>query len=268
MSSDIPKIQGLDSGDVQTNDILKIIGHDYVRILKETQDIKHGIEGMRNFMFHETDEFKVKPTKDESDSITVQGVPETILWQYQPVNQEEYNKHQILISQAMASIPEVIHYLEESFWKLEHLKDPSPVVVMPNMIQPPTMNPPAKIGQPSIQQRIQSMFTGKPIRTESPYNRIQELIDYYQEIPNVWGLLKEYHATAIANKGASWSSIMNRSGMENFLQIMQSQFSYWIEPKLIEAVTLSNKVRLDKNKAFADSFVKALAYTQKQHEQV
>jgi len=266
---DSTKLEGLDSPNISTQEIISILGKDYIRILASEQKLKNSIKLMHSYFYEPTPKWESEPVIDkDSKDITKEGVPQEILWQYQIKNQQMFDVPAFDISQSMSSITIVIEYLEERFWRMDSGKDPiSLVSSVPNLTPPQGQTPPPPINKEGWGKKIQNAITDVTgIKNETPYSKNQEIIESYRVIPETWGLILEYHSTAIANAGTSWSSTMTREGMEDFLQIMQSNFTFWIEPKLLEAVTLGNHIRLKQNKEFADRFVSALAYSQKQTE--
>src|SRR3990167_3644784 len=156
--SGVKKIDSLDAPNVNTNDILSILGKDYIRILQVEQSARNALTEIHNFFYHETPEWKSEQVIDKNTgNITKEGIMEEILYQYKPENQSLFNKNSIILSNSMSSINIVIEYLEERFWRLEHGKEQATLVSSLANIPSPISQPPV-VAKEGIVHKLSNAF--------------------------------------------------------------------------------------------------------------
>lgn len=197
----------------------------------EYDRLSHSVSEIENFFAVET------PEKDHNYN------PVEILYQYNPENQKTFRENAKIVDGSMWAVMKVINYVRLELWEREEGKKKSPLNI-------PT-EPPSDFQvqlkeeqQPNALTRAVSRLFNFNAPKESPYDKGEITLSFYEMIPEKWRLLREYHTKAVATKGISWSSVTERSGMESFRKIMMDVYSYWIQSSLLTLFNYGSELKI------------------------
>ena len=250
-------LDGLDSKNVNTSDIIKVYVHTFTKYIeKEPKLLETAIEEIDKHLAIKTPRYvkDKEPKTDVLGKIIFPGVIQQTLFQFNPDNILTFSKNVREVDRAMKVIPSVAMEIRRQLKESQQTGLPisTPISV------------PKQEEKPSILEKIG--LKKEPDKMSKADSQVEELISHIYEVRDKFLIWKEYYYGAIkydTNNG-TWSDIYSRDGMENFLTRLREFFNFWIVTKFLPIHQYAMDLELTHLKTDTGDFVKALA--RMQHE--
>ena len=250
-------LDGLDSKNVNTSDIIKILVHTFTKYIeKEPELLEKAIEEIDKYLATKTPRYMKdkEPKYDSLGKISFPGDIQQTLYQFDPDNVIAFSKYVREVDRAMKVIPSVAMEIRRQLKESQQTGMPvsTPISV------------PKQEEKPSILEKIG--LKKEPDKMSKADSQVEALISHIYEVRDKWVVWNEYFYGAIkydTNNG-TWSDIYSRDGMENFLTRLREFFNFWIVKKFLPIHQYAMDLELTGLKTDVNDFVKAVA--RMQHE--
>lgn len=261
------KIENPLSSAVDTSKIAQALTYRDILLTREIKDVNQAVIGIKTFFSKETPAWKTEPVANDVGAVIQDGIPQEILYQFDPKNKSEFINNAIIIDQGMWAVPFAINHMRKELWEYEvgmHSMMPMIQTESQMPIQPP---------QPEKKSRFGDLFSKftpqKPqLNRESPYYKQETQLAIYAETPYRWSLLKGHVIACIADPNSiSFSSESTRVGMEYRLKVLSDFFNYWIVPKFLFLHRYACEIRLSEMERRAERAFSVLAIAQKRQDE-
>ena len=184
----------------------------------ERPEIEEGIRNAIGGLF----EFLNKQTKDKST-----------LYQYDQNNQNEFNKHKIIIDNSMHSVYQMTINLTRSYYKIDTIPEEQNTISEESRKK---MNP-----KDGILDKIKNLApqpkkpTSLKEAVEDPYIMAYDIITQVKNVPNLWKKFVKFHEDNVLRNYA-----FDGEGMARCLDLERWYYSGIVQTNILQLITANN----------------------------
>ena len=194
-----------------------------VDMMTESQTERPEIEETLKQAIHGVSDFLYKPSSlDEFGKVSV-------LYQYEDVNQAEFNEHRIIIDQSMSSVYNLSQRLTQAFYKIESTPDEQTTISDETK---KAMNPQEGILQKlKLQKPVERKPTTLGEAVEDPYIIAYDMKSQVKNVPNLWKKFTLHHETSLLRKIA-----FDIHGLQRCLDLERWYFKSFVQPNIMQII--------------------------------